>query len=57
MPTKYDNWTATDTIEKSLLDNDIHYLHGDISNENVSEAIKWIVSANLQKKDKRYYYY
>ena len=53
MPTKYDNWTATDTIEKSLLDSDIHYLHGDITNENVSEAIKWIVSANLQKKPKR----
>ena len=53
MPTKYDNWTATETIEKSLLDNDIHYLHGDISNDNVSEAIKWIVSANLQKKPKR----
>jgi len=53
MPTKYDNWTATDTIEKSLLDSDIHYLHGDITNENVSEAIKWIVSANLNKKPKR----
>jgi len=53
MPTKYDNWTAADTIEKSLLDSDIHYLHGDITNENVSEAIKWIVSANLQKKPKR----
>jgi ATP-dependent protease ClpP protease subunit len=53
MPTKYDNWTAIDAIDKSLLDNDIHYLHGDITNENVSEAIKWIVSANLSKKPKR----
>ena len=53
MPTKYDNWTAQDSIDKSLLDNDIHYLHGDISNENISEAIKWIISANLDKKPKR----
>jgi len=53
MPTKYDNWTAQDSIDKSLLDNDIHYLHGDICNENIAEAIKWIVSANLDKKPKR----
>lgn len=53
MPTKYDNWTAQDSIDKSLLDSDIHYLHGDICNENIAEAIKWIVSANLSKKPKR----
>jgi len=35
MPTKYDNWTASDAIDKSLLDSDIHYLHGDIASENV----------------------
>jgi len=53
MPTKYDNWTAQDSIDKSLLYSDIHYLHGDICNENIAEAIKWIVSANLSKKPKR----
>src|SRR5210317_2561159 len=53
MPTKYENWTASDAIDKSLLDNDIHYLHGDIANENVRDAIKWVLSANLQKKPKR----
>jgi ATP-dependent Clp protease protease subunit len=53
MPTKYENWTASDAIDKSLLDNDIHYLHGDIASENVGECIKWILSANLQKKPKR----
>ena len=53
MPTKYDNWTAQDSIDKSLLDSDIHYLHGDICDENIAEAIKWIVSANLNKKPKR----
>ena len=53
MPTKYENWTASETIDKSLLDSDIHYLSGDISNDNVAEAIKWILSANLVKKPKR----
>jgi len=53
MSNKYDSWTASDAIERNLLDNDIHYLSGDIANENVSETIKWILSANLQKKPKR----
>jgi len=53
MPTKYENWTAMDAIDKSLLDNDIHYLSGDIASENVGETIKWILSANLNKKPKR----
>lgn len=44
MANTYENWTATDTIEKSLLDNNVHYLNGEITNENVSEAIKWIIS-------------
>ena len=50
---KYENWTRVEAIDRSLLDNDIHYLHGEITNENVSEAIKWIISANLTKKPKR----
>ncbi|MGB0149241.1 MAG: hypothetical protein ACPF97_10200, partial [Ilumatobacteraceae bacterium] len=50
---KYENWTASDAIDRALLDNDIHYLHGDITTENVGEAVKWILSANLQKKPKR----
>ena len=53
MPSKYDNWTAIDAVDKILLDNDIHYLHGDITDENVSAATKWILSANLFKKPKR----
>ena len=50
---KYESWTSTDAVDRSLLDNDIHYLHGEITNENVSEAIKWIISCNLVKKPKR----
>src|SRR5210317_1803133 len=50
---KYDSWNSSDAVDRSLLDNDIHYLSGEITNENVSEAIKWILSANLTKKPKR----
>jgi ATP-dependent Clp protease protease subunit len=53
MSNKYENWSASDAIERNLLDNDVHYLSGDICDDNVSEAIKWILSANLQKKPKR----
>lgn len=50
---KYESWTAADAVDRILLDNDIHYLSGDIAQENVAEAIKWIISANLSKKPKR----
>src|SRR5210317_2323365 len=50
---KYDNWNSSDAVDRSLLDNDIHYLSGEITNDNVSETIKWILSANLTKKPKR----
>ena len=50
---KYENWTSVEAVDRSLLDADIHYLHGELTNENVSETIKWILSANLVKKPKR----
>ena len=50
---KYDSWNSSDAVDRSLLDNDIHYLNGEITHENVSEAIKWIISCNLVKKPKR----
>ena len=50
---KYESWTASDAVDRILLNNDIHYLSGDIAQENVAEAIKWIISANLSKKPKR----
>jgi len=53
MPTNYDQFTASDQIDKNLLDNDIHYLYGEISEENIGNAVKWILSANLNKKSKR----
>jgi ATP-dependent Clp protease protease subunit len=53
MPTNYDNYTALDQVDKNLLDNDIHYLSGEICEENIALAIKWILSANISKKPKR----
>lgn len=50
---KFENFSADDKIESLLLDNDIHYLSGEISEENIARAIKWIVTANLNKKPKR----
>ena len=46
-------FSDADAIDRNLLDNDIHYLTGEITSENVSETIKWIISANLVKKPKR----
>ena len=50
---KFENFSADDKIESLLLDNDIHYLSGEITDENIARAIKWIVTANLNKKPKR----
>tara|TARA_E500000178_G_C16975843_1_gene733292 strand:+ start:822 stop:1382 length:561 start_codon:yes stop_codon:yes gene_type:complete len=52
MAQNYEQWTATDAIDKSLLDNDIHYLSGDIASDNVADAIKFIVSRDLENKKK-----
>ena len=50
---KYESWNSADAVDRSLLDNDIHYLHGELTGDNVSDCIKWILSANLTKKPKR----
>ena len=50
---KFEQFTAEDRVEVNLIDNDIHYLSGEIAEENVARAIKWIVTANLSKKPKR----
>jgi ATP-dependent Clp protease, protease subunit len=42
-----------DRVESSLLDHSIHFLVGEISEENITDCIKWIVYENLtQKSDK-----
>ena len=35
---KYESWTSVDAVDRSPLDADIHYLHGELTNENVSET-------------------
>ena len=45
--------TTTERIENSLLDHHIHFINGDIDEESVKEAIKWLIYENLEKsKDK-----
>jgi len=41
--------TAGDRIDNSLLDNHIHFINGEISEDTVKEAIKWILYENLDK--------
>ena len=53
MAKNYESWTSVDAVDRSLLDADLHYLSGELTNENVGEAIKWILSANLVKKPKK----
>ena len=50
---KYEFYSAEERAEVQLFDNDVHYLNGEITEENVSKAVKWILSANLTKKPKR----
>lgn len=37
-------------IENRLLDNSIHFLTGEIEEENIEKCIKWIVFENIDKK-------
>ena len=50
---KFENFTAEDRIDVNLLDNDIHYLNGEIDSENIGKAVKWILDADLQTKPKK----
>ena len=40
-------------IDSKLLSNGIHYLSGDIAQENVDNAIKWLLYENLDPKEKK----
>ena len=53
MSKKYDQYTAADRIDAHLHDNDIHYLTGELTQENIEDTIKWILSSNLNKKPKK----
>lgn len=44
---KFDDFTAHDRIEVKLLENSVHFLFGEIEEENIAECIKWITYENL----------
>lgn len=46
--------TTTERIENSLLDHHIHFINGDIDEESVKEAIKWLIYENLEKVKTRF---
>ena len=50
---KIDDFNAQDRINNKLLDSGVHFLLGEIEDTNISEAIKWIVYENLDKKQEK----
>ncbi len=53
MKKAYEQYSVDERIEATLHDNDIHYLNGELDNENIAKCIKWVLSANLVKRPKR----
>lgn len=49
MVKKADEFNASDRIDIKLLENSIHFLTGEITEDNINECIKWIVFENLEK--------
>lgn len=49
---KLDDFNASDKINIKLLDNSVHFLVGEITEENITECIKWITYENLDNKEK-----
>jgi ATP-dependent Clp protease protease subunit len=47
---KIDEFNAEDRVGIRLLDYSIHFLYGEISEENTLECIKWITYENLETK-------
>jgi ATP-dependent Clp protease, protease subunit len=49
---KIDEFNASDRIGIKLLENSVHFLTGEITEENVNECIKWLIYENLESKEK-----
>lgn len=49
---KIDEFNASDRISVKLLENSVHFLTGEIDEDNINEAIKWLVYENLDSKSK-----
>ncbi len=52
MSKKADDFNAEDRISNKLLESSIHYLFGEIDENNIAECIKWILYENLDAKEK-----
>lgn len=50
---KFGDFNAEDQIGVKLLENSIHFLNSDITEENVNECIKWITFENLDTKQEK----
>lgn len=49
---KIDDFNASDRVDVKLLENSVHFLVGEIEEENVSECIKWLIYENLDSRSK-----
>jgi ATP-dependent Clp protease protease subunit len=50
MSKKIDDFNANDRVDVKLLENSVHFLIGEIAEENIAACIKWIVYENLTPK-------
>lgn len=49
---KIDEFNASDRVDLKLLENSVHFLSGEITDENVNECIKWIIYENFDAREK-----
>lgn len=49
MSKKIIDFNASDRVGSVLLENSIHFLNGEIGEENIAECIRWIVYENLDQ--------
>ncbi len=49
---KVDDFNAQDRIGVKLLENSVHFLTGEITEESVDECIKWLIYENLDARSK-----
>jgi len=49
---KIDDFNASDRVDLKLLENSVHFLSGEITDENVNECIKWIIYENFDAREK-----
>lgn len=49
---KIDEFNAQDRISVKLLENSVHFLVGEITEDNINECIQWLVYENLDAREK-----